>query len=76
MRAGNVLIVLGLLLLVVGLIVRFAPSGLFSWFGNLPGDVRIEGERTRVYIPITSMLLVSLILSVVLNLIARFFRGE
>ena len=76
MRAGNVFIVLGLILVVVGLVVRFAPSGLFSWFGHLPGDIRIETEHTRVYIPITSMLLLSVLLTLVLNVIARFFRGE
>ncbi len=76
MRAGNLLIALGLILLVAGLIVRFAPSGLFSWFGHLPGDIRIETEHTRVYIPLTSMLLISIVLTVVLNVIARFFRGE
>lgn len=76
MRVGNVLIALGLMLLVVGLLLRFAPAGLFSWFGRLPGDIRIETEHTRVFIPITSMLLLSLVLTVVLNLVARFFRGE
>ena len=75
MRAGNLLMAAGAALLVVGLLVRFAP-GLFSWFGNLPGDVRIETERSRVFIPITSMLVVSVIGSVVLSLAARFFRGE
>ncbi len=71
MRIGNVLIVVGIALAVVGVAVRF---GLFSWFGNLPGDVRIEGERSTVFIPITSMLLVSLGGSIVLNLVLRMFR--
>ncbi len=71
MRIGNVLIVVGIALAVVGVAVRF---GLFSWFGNLPGDVRIEGERGTVFIPITSMLLVSLGGSIVLNLVLRMFR--
>ncbi len=75
MRAGNLLMAAGAALLVVGVLVRFAP-GLFSWFGNLPGDVRIETERSRVFIPITSMLVVSVIGSVVLSLAARLFRGE
>lgn len=75
MRAGNLLMAAGAALLVAGLLVRFAP-GLFSWFGNLPGDVRIETERSRVFIPITSMLVVSVVGSIVLNLAARFFRGE
>jgi hypothetical protein len=73
-RAGNVLIAVGAALVVVGLAVRFVP-GLFSWFGNLPGDIRIEGESSSVFIPITSMIVVSVIVSVLLNLGSRIFRG-
>lgn len=46
--------------------------GWMSWFGRLPGDVRIEGERTRVYVPIVTMLVVSIVLTVLLNLLARW----
>jgi hypothetical protein len=72
MRAGNLLITLGVALVLVGIGVRL---GLFGWFGRLPGDVRSEGERTTVFIPITSMLIVSVVGSILLNLVARFFRG-
>jgi hypothetical protein len=72
MRAGNLLIALGVALVLVGVGVRL---GLFGWFGRLPGDIRSEGERTTVFIPITSMLIVSVVGSIGLNLIARFFRG-
>ncbi|MEX1281301.1 MAG: DUF2905 domain-containing protein [Acidimicrobiia bacterium] len=72
MRIGNVLIAVGLGLAVVGVAVRF---GLLAWFGNLPGDVRIEGENSSVFIPITSMIVVSVVGSIVLNLVLRFFRG-
>jgi len=63
-----VLIVTGLILLLAGLL---AWSGLFSWFGRLPGDIRIEREHTRVYIPITSMLIVSIVLTLLLSLLRR-----
>ena len=64
------LIILGLLIAALGLVLQFAP-GLLSWFGRLPGDIRIEGEKGTVWIPITSMLIVSLVLSVILNLFHR-----
>ena len=67
---GVLIIVGGACLLLVGLLVY---SGLFNWFGRLPGDIRYEGERTRVYVPIVSMLIISLILSLVLYLLRRFF---
>jgi hypothetical protein len=73
MRAGNIIIAIGVVVILVGVGVRF---GLFSWFGRLPGDVRVEGERSSVFIPITSMLVVSVVGSILLNLAARFFRGE
>ena len=55
------LILLGVGLVVAGLLVW---TGALSWFGRLPGDIRWEGQRGRVYIPVVSMLLVSLVLSV------------
>lgn len=75
MRASNILIVIGASLLVIGVALRYFP-GLFSWFGNLPGDIRRETENTTVFIPITSMLVVSVVLTIVLNLVGRLFRGE
>jgi hypothetical protein len=66
----------GLLVLGVGALLIFAGIviywGGFSWFGRLPGDIRYESESTRVFIPLTSMILMSLVLTLVLNLIRRF----
>ncbi|MGH3978833.1 MAG: DUF2905 domain-containing protein [Pseudonocardiaceae bacterium] len=67
-NVGVLIVGLGVLAVVVGLLVM---TGAFSWFGRLPGDVRIEGERTRVYIPITSMILVSVVLSLLIALFRR-----
>jgi uncharacterized membrane protein len=64
---GLLIVIVGLALVVIGGLVAL---GAFSWFGRLPGDIRIESGSTRVYIPITTMLL----LSVVLSLLAAIFR--
>ena len=69
--AGPVLVALGLLVVLVGLV---AWAGGLSWFGRLPGDVRIERGSVRVYAPLVSMLLVSVVLSVVAAVARRFFR--
>ena len=53
----------------------FAKFGLLSWFGNLPGDIRIQNERTMVFVPITSMIVLSVVGSVLFNLVSRWF-GE
>ena len=68
---------LGLLLIAVGTLVVLigvlALSGALGWFGRLPGDIRIESGNTRVYVPIVTMLALSLVLSLVLALVRRFF---
>lgn len=75
MRVGNLLMIIGAAVVVIGALVRFAP-GLFGWFGNLPGDIDIGGEDSRVLIPITSMIVVSVVLTVVVNLIGLLFRDR
>jgi len=67
---GKLFIMLGLFLLAIGLMLQWAPQ-LFGWFGRLPGDIDIQTEHTRIFIPITSMVVVSLVLSVLLNLFLR-----
>lgn len=64
------LIVSGAGLLVIGLSVYLFPN-LLGWFGRLPGDIRIESERTKIFIPISSMLIISLLLSLVLSFLKR-----
>ena len=64
------LMVVGVVLLLLGAVLHFAPW-LLSWFGRLPGDIRYETGRTRVFIPITSMVVVSLVLTLVMNLLSR-----
>lgn len=72
MRGANLLIGAGGALVLIGLAWR---AGWLAWFGNLPGDVVSEGERTTVFVPITSMIVVSLLGSIVFDLAARFFRN-
>jgi hypothetical protein len=67
---GQLIVGVGLILVVVGLV---AMRGWLGWFGNLPGDVRIERGNVRVYVPIVSMLLISILLSVLSYVIRRIF---
>lgn len=67
---GRWLILVGLVIAAIGIVLHYAP-GLLNWFGRLPGDIRIESENGRFYFPITSMLLVSGILSLMLYLLRR-----
>ena len=65
---GRILLVIGLILVVVG---GLAALGVRLPFGRLPGDIAIEGERGGLYIPIASMIVISVILTVVVNLFLR-----
>lgn len=68
--AGPLIIVAGLVVVLIGILVWL---GGLSWFGRLPGDIRIERDTVRVYIPLVSMLVISVVLTLLLNLIRRFF---
>lgn len=64
------LIIAGFLLILAGILFHFAPW-LFTWFGRLPGDIRIQSDRTHVFIPVTSMIILSLVLTIVINVMRR-----
>lgn len=65
---GRWIIIAGIVLIAIGILLHFIP-GLFSWFGKLPGDIRIEKENSKVFFPITSMILISIILTIIANVI-------
>lgn len=67
---GLMIVTIGVCAVIVGLLIY---SGALSWFGRLPGDIRMGSERTRVFIPLTSMLIVSLVLSLILYVVRRYF---
>ena len=70
MTIGKLLVMAGVVLVFLGLALTWAP-GLLGWFGHLPGDIRIERENGTFYFPVTSMIIVSIVLSILFNL---FFR--
>lgn len=66
---GRVLIIFGIVLIVVGVI--FTLGGKLSWFGKLPGDIYIQKKGFTFFFPITTSILISVILSLILMLIRR-----
>jgi Protein of unknown function (DUF2905) len=65
---GRVLVIIGVVLVVVG---GLAMLGVRLPFGRLPGDIAIEGERGGFYFPIVTMLVISVVLTILLNLFLR-----
>jgi hypothetical protein len=70
-NTGKYIIGFGAVIIVVGLMIYFFHDKL-HWIGRLPGDIRVEKENFRFYFPITTMILISLLLTLVINLIKRF----
>ncbi len=68
------------ILIIIGLVITFAGVLLliairyFPWLGNLPGDIRFETDNFKVYLPLATMLLVSILASIILNIVIRIFR--
>ncbi|MCD6062556.1 MAG: hypothetical protein K0R82_467 [Flavipsychrobacter sp.] len=70
-RLGKSVIIIGALIIGVGIIIWLFGDKL-RFLGRLPGDIRIERDNFKVFIPITTMILVSIVLSLILWLIQRF----
>ena len=78
MELGKVLIVLGGILLTLGLLLVALPKGLnpVSWFGKLPGDISYSKDNVSIFIPLTSMVIVSALMSVSVWLFRWLFPGR
>jgi len=72
MESGKLLIYIGLAIVAVG-IVWYLFGDKLGWIGNLPGDINYKGENSRVYFPITTMLLLSVLASLAMWLFRKFF---
>jgi hypothetical protein len=67
--SGKLLVVIGLGIAGIGVLVLL--GGKIPWLGNLPGDIRIQREQFSFYFPLTTGILVSIVLSVILWLLRR-----
>ena len=71
-NTGKYILLIGAFIVLVGLVVYFFGDKL-HWMGRLPGDIRVERPNVRFYFPLTTMILLSLLLTLIINLIKRFF---
>jgi len=68
---GKYIVVVGAAIVVIGILIYFFHDKL-NWFGRLPGDVRIEKDNFRFYFPVTTMILLSVLISAILWVIRKF----
>jgi len=66
---GRLLVVLGVFIVLVGLVLML--MGRVPWLGRLPGDISIQRGNWSFYVPLTTSILISVLLSVLLYLIGR-----
>jgi hypothetical protein len=66
---GKALIIIGAVIIVIGVVFVFADK--IPFLGKLPGDIRFKRGNTTVYIPIVTMLIISVLLTIILNLFGR-----
>ena len=70
---GKIIAAVGVLLVLVGLAIWLLGDKL-GWFGRLPGDIRFQTENFTCFVPITSMIIISIVLSILLTIISRVLR--
>jgi uncharacterized membrane protein len=70
-QTGKMLIIIGAIIILLGVVIVFSGNKI-SWFGHLPGDIRIKKDNFKFYAPLASMLLVSIILTILIWIIRKF----
>jgi hypothetical protein len=71
---GRLLIIAGIILAGLGLLIVLAPN--LPALGRLPGDIHIDRGNVQIFIPFGTMILVSIVLTVLLNLFGFFGRDR
>jgi len=71
-NAGKILIATGAVLIIAGLILCFGGHKM-TWIGRLPGDIRIEKENLRFYFPVTTMIILSVVVSLIIWIARKLF---
>jgi H+/Cl- antiporter ClcA len=71
-QTGKYILIVGIFIVIAGLLVYFFHD-YFKWIGRLPGDIRIEKGNFRFYFPWVTMILLSIVITVIISILKRFF---
>jgi hypothetical protein len=71
-QTGKYILIAGIFVVLAGIVIYFFHDNL-KWLGRLPGDIRVEKQNFRFYFPLTTMIIVSLVITILINLFKRFF---
>ena len=71
-QTAKYIIAIGVAIALIGIIIYFFHDKL-HWLGRLPGDIRVEKENFKFYFPITTMIILSIVITIILQIIKRIF---
>ncbi|HKH63318.1 MAG TPA: DUF2905 domain-containing protein [Flavitalea sp.] len=71
-ETGKYILLIGLGVVLIGALIYFFHDKL-HWIGRLPGDIRVEKENFRFYFPITTMIIISILVTIIIRLVRKFF---
>lgn len=71
-QTGKYILIVGVFIVVAGILIYFFHD-YFKWIGRLPGDIRVERENFKFYFPLATMIILSLVLTILINIFKRFF---
>jgi hypothetical protein len=69
-ETGKYILLVGIGVILIGLLIYFFHDK-FHWIGRLPGDIRVEKENFRLYFPITTMIIVSILVTVIIQVVRK-----
>ena len=72
-RLGKIIIVIGFIVVIAG-VVTWLFGDKFRWLGRLPGDISVERENFKFYMPVTTMIIISIVLSAIVWLIRQLIK--
>lgn len=71
-QTGKYILIGGVIIVLVGLVIYFFHD-YFKWVGHLPGDINIRRENFRLYFPLTTMIIISIVITLLINIFRRMF---
>ena len=70
-QTGKYILIVGIVIVITGILVYFFHDYL-KWIGRLPGDIRVERENFRFYFPLATMIVLSVLVTIIINVFKRF----
>jgi len=71
-QTGKYILMIGIIIVIAGILIYFFHDYL-KWIGKLPGDIRVERENFKFYFPLATMIIISVFVTIIINIFKRFF---